>query len=153
MNADMKMIIQPELILMNAEEGHPLAPHRISIHAHGGAFMTMGERRRVKNRWTDKAGGQEGVPDWFRILESAKRAPESIKILEMHVEQGTSSGPRNMEIGLIKCRAGIGRYTIRSTEQTGDSTAPMDNQKDALVCAWLRLSPCLIGDRTGSWWM
>lgn len=41
----------------------------------------------------------------------------------------------NMEIGLIKYLAGIGRYTIRFHGQTADSTAPMDNRKDALVAA------------------
>lgn len=69
--------------------------------------MTMGELETVKNRFGQtklEAMKEYGlVPD----LESAKRAPESIKnFVEMHVEQGPVLDRENMEIGLIKYLAG-----------------------------------------------
>ena len=69
-------------------------------------------------------------------LQKAKRDPKTIKnFLELHVEQGPVLDRENIEIGLIKYLAGIGRYTIKFYGETADSTAAMTFRKDALVGA------------------
>lgn len=126
-----------ELILMNAEEGATFGPCTgVSNSRAMVGTMTMEELETVKNRF-----GQtklEAMKEYGLIpnLESARRAPGSIKnFVEMHVEQGPVLDRENIEIGLIKYLAGIGRYTIRFHGQTADSTAPMAERKDALVAA------------------
>ncbi len=126
-----------ELILMNAEEGATFGPSTgVSNSRAMVGTMTEYELDTVKNRFGQtkrEAMAEYGLkPD----LEAAKRKPGSIKnFIEMHVEQGPVLDRENIEIGLIKYLAGIGRYTIRFYGQTADSTAPMSSRKDALVAA------------------
>lgn len=126
-----------ELILMNAEEGATFGPSTgVSNSRAMVGTMTEYELNTVKNRFGQtkmEAMAEYGlVPD----LEKAKREPGSIKnFVEMHVEQGPVLARENVEIGLIKYLAGIGRYTFRFHGLTADSTAPMDSRKDALVAA------------------
>jgi len=126
-----------ELILMNAEEGATFGPSTgVSNSRAMVGTMTEHELETVKNRFGQtklEAMAEYGlVPD----LAAAKRAPGSIKnFVEMHVEQGPVLDRENIEIGLIKYLAGIGRYTIRFRGKTADSTAPMDVRRDALVAA------------------
>lgn len=98
--------------------------------------MTQRELETVKNRFGQtklEAMAEYGLkPD----LKAAIRKPGSIKnFLELHIEQGPVLERENIEIGLIRYLAGIGRYTIRFHGATADSTVPMDSRKDALVAA------------------
>ncbi len=126
-----------ELILMNAEEGATFGPSTgVSNSRAMVGTMTEYELDNVRNRFGQtkrEAMAEYGlIPD----LEKAKREPGSIKnFLELHVEQGPVLDRENVEIGLIKYLAGIGRYTIRFHGLTADSTAPMNTRKDALVAA------------------
>lgn len=126
-----------ELILMNAEEGATFGPSTgVSNSRAMVGTMTEYELDNVRNRFGQtkrEAMAEYGlIPD----LEKAKREPGSIKnFLELHVEQGPVLVRENVEIGLIKYLAGIGRYTIRFHGLTADSTAPMNTRKDALVAA------------------
>ena len=126
-----------ELILMNAEEGATFGPSTgVSNSRAMVGTMTEYELKTVKNRFGQtklEAMAEYGlVPD----LEKAKRKPGSIKnFVELHVEQGPVLAKENVEIGLISYLAGIGRYTFKFFGKTGDSTAPMDSRKDALVAA------------------
>lgn len=126
-----------ELILMNAEEGATFGPSTgVSNSRAMVGTMTEYELDNVRNCFGQtkrEAMAEYGlIPD----LEKAKREPGSIKnFLELHVEQGPVLDRENVEIGLIKYLAGIGRYTIRFHGLTADSTAPMNTRKDALVAA------------------
>ena len=126
-----------ELILMNAEEGATFGPSTgVSNSRAMVGTMTEYELDHVRNRFGQtkrEAMAEYGlVPD----LEKAKRTPGSIKnFLELHIEQGPVLDRENIEIGLVKYLAGIGRYTIRFHGLTADSTAPMSSRKDALVAA------------------
>ena len=126
-----------EFILMNAEEGATFGPSTgVSNSRAMVGTMTEYELDNVRNRFGQtkrEAMAEYGlIPD----LENAKREPGSIKnFLELHVEQGPVLDRENVEIGLIKYLAGIGRYTIRFHGLTADSTAPMNTRKDALVAA------------------
>ncbi len=69
-------------------------------------------------------------------LEKAKRDPKTIKnFLELHIEQGPVLDRENIEVGLIKYLAGIGRYTIKFYGKTAGITELMSKRKDALVGA------------------
>lgn len=124
-----------ELILMNAEEGATFGPSTgVSNSRAMVGTMTEYELKTVKNRFGQtklEAMAEYGlVPD----LEKAKRKQGSIKnFVELHVEQGPVLAKENVEIGLISYLAGIGRYTFKFFGKTGDSTAPMNSRKDALV--------------------
>lgn len=126
-----------ELILMNAEEGATFGPSTgVSNSRAMVGTMTEEELRTVKNRFGEtklEAMKKYGMtPD----LKAAKRSPGSIKnFVEMHIEQGPVLASENMEIGIIRYLAGIGRYIVRFHGMTADSTAPMDTRKDALVAA------------------
>ncbi len=126
-----------ELILMNAEEGATFGPCTGVTNSRAMVgTLTMDELNTVKNRFGQtkaEAMAEYGLtPD----LKSCIRKPGSIKnFVEMHVEQGPVLDREQAEIGLIEYLAGIGRYTIRFYGKTGDSTAPMDSRKDALVAA------------------
>lgn len=126
-----------EVIMMNAEEGETFGPSTgVSNSRAMVGTMTQHELETVKNRFGQtklEAMAEYGlVPD----LEKAKRDPKTIKsFIELHVEQGPVLARENVEIGLIKYLAGIGRYTIKFFGATADSTAPMSTRKDALVGA------------------
>lgn len=126
-----------ELILMNAEEGATFGPSTgVSNSRAMVGTMTEYELKTVKNRFGQtklEAMAEYGlVPD----LKAAIRKPGSIKnFIEMHVEQGPVLERENIEIGLIKYLAGIGRYTIKFYGETADSTALMSTRKDAVVAA------------------
>lgn len=126
-----------ELILMNAEEGATFGPSTGVTNSRAMVgTLTEEELRTVKNRFGQtklEAMEEYGLhPD----LNAAKREPGSIKnFVELHVEQGPVLDRENVEIGIIKYLAGIGRYTVRFHGQTADSTAPMDSRKDAVVAA------------------
>ena len=126
-----------ELIVMNAEEGETFGPSTgVSNSRAMMGTMTEEELQTVKNRFGQtkyEAMKEYGlVPD----LKAAVRKPETIKnFLELHIEQGPVLDRANIEIGLIKYLAGIGRYTIRFYGETADSTAPMKTRKDAMVAA------------------
>ena len=126
-----------ELILMNAEEGETFGPSTgVSNSRAIVGTMTEYELRTVKNRFGQtklEAMAEYGlIPD----LEKSKRKPGSIKnFVELHIEQGPVLDKENIEIGLIKYLAGIGRYTFRFLGQSADSTASMTTRKDALVAA------------------
>lgn len=126
-----------EIIAMNAEEGATFGPSTgVSNSRAMMGTMTEEELKTVKNRFGQtklEAMAEYGlVPD----LEAAKRDPKTIKnFIELHVEQGPVLDRENIEVGLIKYLAGIGRYKIRFYGATADSTAPMTNRKDALVGA------------------
>lgn len=126
-----------EIILMNAEEGATFGPSTGVTNSRAMmGTLTYQELETKKNRFGQtklealRAYGIE--PD----LQKAKRDPKTIKnFLELHVEQGPVLDRENIEIGLIKYLAGIGRYTIKFYGQTADSTAAMTFRKDALVGA------------------
>ena len=126
-----------ELILMNAEEGATFGPCTGVTNSRAMVgTLTMKELNTVKNRFGQtklEAMKEYGLnPD----LKSCIRRPGSIKnFVEMHIEQGPVLDREQTEIGLIEYLAGIGRYTVRFYGKTGDSTAPMDSRKDALVAA------------------
>ncbi len=126
-----------ELILMNAEEGETFGPSTgVSNSRAMVGTMTEYELKTVKNRFGQtklEAMAEYGlIPD----LEKAKRKPGSIKnFVELHIEQGPILDKENIEIGLIKYLAGIGRYTFKFLGQSADSTANMNTRKDALVAA------------------
>lgn len=126
-----------ELILMNAEEGATFGPSTgVSNSRAMVGTMTMEELQTVKNRFGQtklEAMAEYGLhPD----LKGAKRTPGSIKnFVELHVEQGPVLDQAQTEIGLIQYLAGIGRYTVKFIGATADSTAPMEERKDALVAA------------------
>ena len=126
-----------EIILMNAEEGATFGPSTGVTNSRAMmGTLTYQELETKKNRFGQtklealRAYGIE--PD----LQKAKRDPKTIKnFLELHVEQGPVLDRENIEIGLIKYLAGIGRYTIKFYGETADSTAAMTSRKDALVGA------------------
>ena len=126
-----------EIILMNAEEGATFGPSTGVTNSRAMmGTLTYQELETKKNRFGQtklealRAYGIE--PD----LQKAKRDPKTIKnFLELHVEQGPVLDRENIEIGLIKYLAGIGRYTIKFYGETADSTAAMTFRKDALVGA------------------
>lgn len=126
-----------ELILMNAEEGFTFGPSTGVTNSRAMmGTLTYHELETRKNRFGQtklealRAYGVE--PD----LEKAKRDPKTIKnFLELHVEQGPVLDRENIEVGLIKYLAGIGRYTIKFHGKTADSTELMSKRKDALVGA------------------
>lgn len=126
-----------ELIVMNAEEGATFGPSTgVSNSRAMMGTMSEEELRTVKNRFGQtklEAMAAYGlIPD----LKAAKRNPETIKnFVELHIEQGPVLEREQIEIGLIKYLAGIGRYTIRFFGETADSTAPMATRKDAMVGA------------------
>ncbi|MEG0678587.1 MAG: M20 family metallo-hydrolase [Carnobacterium sp.] len=126
-----------ELILMNAEEGETFGPGTgVSNSRAMVGTMTELELKTVKNRHGQtklEAMKEYGLdPD----LESAKRAPKSIKnFVELHIEQGPILEKDNVNVGLIEYLTGIGRYKVRFHGELEDSTAPMDKRKDALVAA------------------
>ena len=126
-----------EIILMNAEEGATFGPSTGVTNSRAMmGTLTYQELETKKNRFGQtklealRAYGIE--PDF----QKAKRDPKTIKnFLELHVEQGPVLDRENIEIGLIKYLAGIGRYTIKFYGETADSTAAMTSRKDALVGA------------------
>lgn len=126
-----------EFIAMNAEEGETFGPSTgVSNSRAMVGTMTEYELKTVKNRFGQtklEAMKEYGlIPD----LNKAIRKKGSIKnFLELHIEQGPVLERENIEIGLIKYLAGIGRYTIKFHGQTADSTAPMNTRKDAIVAA------------------
>lgn len=126
-----------ELILMNAEEGATFgASTGVSNSRAMVGTMTEQELCQVKNRFGQtklEAMAAYGLqPD----LAKAKREPGSIKnFVELHIEQGPVLEREQAEIGLIQYLAGIGRFTIRFYGKTADSTAAMEERKDALVAA------------------
>lgn len=146
-----------ELILMNAEEGETFGPSTgVSNSRAMVGTLTMRELETVKNRHGQtklEALRAYGVtPD----LEKAKRAPGSIRnFIELHIEQGPVLENEGKNIGLIDFIPGIGRWKARFYGQTADSTAPMDQRKDALVAAsdfilqlrqlMTKLSPGMVG--------
>ena len=126
-----------ELILMNAQEGATFGPCTGVTNSRAMVgTLTMEELRTVKNRFGQtklEAMKEYGLnPD----LASCVRKPGSIKnFVELHVEQGPVLDQAQVDVGLIRYLAGIGRYTLRFHGQTADSTAPMSSRKDALVAA------------------
>lgn len=124
-----------ELILMNAEEGETFGPSTGVTNSRAMVgTMTELELKTVKNRFGQtklEAMMEYGLnPD----LQEAKKKPGSIKnFLELHIEQGPVLERENIDVGLIKYLAGIGRYTIRFHGKTADSTVSMIARKDALV--------------------
>ena len=126
-----------ELILMNAEEGGTFgASTGVSNSRAMVGTMTQHELATVKNRFNQTK--LEAMAEYGLIpnLETAKKEPGSIKnFVELHIEQGPVLEKENIEIGLIKYLAGIGRFTVRFYGETADSTASMNERKDALVAA------------------
>ena len=126
-----------ELILMNAEEGETFGPGTgVSNSRAMVGTMTEMELETVKNRHGQtklEAMKEYGLtPD----LDSAKRTSGSIKnFIELHIEQGPILEKNNVDVGLIEYLPGIGRYKVNFHGELEDSTAPMNERKDALVAA------------------
>jgi allantoate deiminase len=126
-----------EIIAMNAEEGETFGPSTgVSNSRAMVGTLTEKELDTVKNRHglTKREAMKEYglIPD----LESAKREKGSIKnFIELHIEQGPVLDKESLDIGLVEYLPGIGRYKVKFNGKLEDSTAPMDNRKDALLAA------------------
>ena len=126
-----------ELILMNAEEGATFgASTGVSNSRAMVGTMSEYELKTVKNRFGQTK--MEAMADYGLVpdLKTAIRKPGSIKnFVELHIEQGPVLDKEGMDIGLVQYLAGIGRFIIRFYGETADSTAAMQERKDALVAA------------------
>lgn len=126
-----------EIIAMNAEEGETFGPGSgVSNSRAMIGTMTEKELDIAKNRFGEtkrEAMRKYGlIPD----LESAKRNLVEIKsFIELHIEQGPNLENEKKDIGLVEYLPGIGRYIVKFYGETEDSTAPMNERKDALLAA------------------
>lgn len=134
---DFKNYYPIELVLMNAEEGETFGPSTGVTNSRAMVgTITEEELKTVKNRFGKtklEAMEEYGLkPD---IME-AKWDIKTIKnFVELHIEQGPVLEQNDIEIGLIKFLAGIGRYKVKFHGGTADSTVSMASRKDALVGA------------------
>lgn len=126
-----------EVILMNAEEGATFGPSTgVSNSRAMVGTMSEYEITTVKNRFGQTKLEAMEAYGLKLDLKAAIREPGSIKnFVELHIEQGPVLEKEQMDIGIIRYLAGIGRYTIRFFGETADSTALMEERKDALVAA------------------
>lgn len=126
-----------ELIIMNAEEGETFGSGTgVSNSRAMVGTLTEGELKNAKNRHGQtkfEAMQEYGfTPD----LKAAKRPEDSIKnFIELHIEQGPVLEKENIDLGLIEYLPGIGRFKARFYGESGDSTVPMSERRDALVAA------------------
>lgn len=126
-----------EIIAMNAEEGETFGSGSgVSNSRAMVGTLTEKELDIAKNRFgTSKREAMRKyglVPD----LDAAKRDMDNIKtFIELHIEQGPNLEAEKKDIGLVEFLPGIGRYTVKFKGKLEDSTATMDNRKDAVVAA------------------
>ena len=126
-----------ELIIMNAEEGETFGSGTgVSNSRAMVGTLTEEELKTVKNRHGQTKLEAMEEYGFTPNLEEAKRPEGSIKnFIELHIEQGPILEKENIDLGLVEYLPGIGRFKVRFYGDSGDSTAPMNERKDALVAA------------------
>jgi len=126
-----------ELIVMNAEEGETFGSGTgVSNSRAMVGTLTEEELKTAKNRHGQTKWEAMNEYGFTPNLEDAKRPENSIKdFIELHIEQGPILEKKDIDLGLVEYLPGIGRFKARFYGDSGDSTAPMKERKDALVAA------------------
>lgn len=126
-----------EIIAMNAEEGETFGSGSgVSNSRAMVGTLTEEELDLKKNRFGETKREAMKKYDLVPDLDAAKRDLSKIKsFIELHIEQGPNLEAQEKDIGLVEYLPGIGRYIVRFLGEVADSTAPMDNRKDALLAA------------------
>jgi allantoate deiminase len=74
--------------------------------------------------------------DPARVGDAARRAPDVLAYLELHIEQGPVLESQGLPVGVVTSIAGATRLAVNLTGEAGHAgTVPMGMRRDALVAA------------------
>ena len=125
-----------EVVGFGDEEGVRFQSGYLGSHALAGNFEpALLERRDADDISLAEAMTAFGL-DPARVGDAARRAPDVLAYLELHIEQGPVLESQGLPVGVVTTIAGATRLAVSLTGEAGHAgTVPMTLRHDALAAA------------------